>query len=202
MKRRREASDNWLSGNSFIIEGCWFKSRQGQSESKLQLLYDWRFTVNQFVLATTPLTPTTRISVFQLNTYVTSSLTREGVCRLQLLLVSPAQSFSGLNPAGLMTTWYCLRFETPPTWRDRSPYFYPPGTGWPNYTPRHWVPFSSPPTTRRATVEIFDRETSYTNVYTVLLSLSGQISENNLSSQIFPSKTFVTHERYPPFDAT
>jgi hypothetical protein len=28
-----------------------------------------------------------------------------------------------------------------PTWRARSPYLYPPGTGWPSYTPRHWVPF-------------------------------------------------------------
>jgi hypothetical protein len=27
---------------------------------------------------------------------------------------------------------------------------------WPGYTPRHWVSFSSPPTTRRATVEIFE----------------------------------------------
>jgi hypothetical protein len=33
---------------------------------------------------------------------------------------------------------------------------YPAGTGWPGYTPRHWVPFSSPPTTRRVTVEVFD----------------------------------------------
>jgi hypothetical protein len=29
------------------------------------------------------------------------------------------------------------------------------GTGWPSYTPGHWVPFSSPLTTRRATVEVF-----------------------------------------------
>jgi hypothetical protein len=44
-----------------------------------------------------------------------------------------------------------------PTWRARSPYLlvYPPGTGWPSYTLRHWVPFSSPPTTSRATVEVF-----------------------------------------------
>jgi hypothetical protein len=27
----------------------------------------------------------------------------------------------------------------PLTWRDRSPYLYPPGAGWPSYTPRHWV---------------------------------------------------------------
>jgi hypothetical protein len=33
---------------------------------------------------------------------------------------------------------------------------YVPGTGWTSYTPLHWVPFSSPPTTRRATVEVFE----------------------------------------------
>jgi hypothetical protein len=49
-----------------------------------------------------------------------------------------------------------LRFEIPPTWRARSAYLYTPGTGWPSYTPRHWVPFSSLPTTRRATVEVFE----------------------------------------------
>jgi hypothetical protein len=34
--------------------------------------------------------------------------------------VSPAQSFSGPSPPGLMTTFYCLKFETPPTWGARS----------------------------------------------------------------------------------
>jgi hypothetical protein len=48
---------------------------------------------------------------------------------------SPAQSFSGPSPAGFMTTFYCLRFETPSNWRVRSAYLYPPGTGWPGYTP-------------------------------------------------------------------
>jgi hypothetical protein len=55
-----------------------------------------------------------------------------------------------------MTIFYCLRFETPLTGRARSPYLYPPGTGWPGYTPRHWVPVPSPPTARRATVEVFE----------------------------------------------
>jgi hypothetical protein len=59
-------------------------------------------------------------------------------------------------PGVSITTFYCLRLETPPTWRTRSPYLYPPGTGWPGYTPRHWVPIPSPFTTRRATVEVFD----------------------------------------------
>jgi hypothetical protein len=48
---------------------------------------------------------------------------------------SPAQSFSGPSPAGLMTILYCLRFETQPTWRARPLYLYPPGTGWHSYIP-------------------------------------------------------------------
>jgi hypothetical protein len=35
---------------------------------------------------------------------------------------SPAQSFLDPSPAGFVTIFYCLRFETPPTWRARSPY--------------------------------------------------------------------------------
>jgi hypothetical protein len=62
------------------------------SESEADLLYDWRFTANQFVLATSPLRLRTSNFIFQLNTrcyrpYVTSPLTRGWVCRLQLLLV-------------------------------------------------------------------------------------------------------------------
>jgi hypothetical protein len=45
--------------------------------------------------------------------------------------------------------------ETPRTFRGRSLYLYPPGTGWPSYTPRHRVSFLSPLTTRRAMVEVF-----------------------------------------------
>jgi hypothetical protein len=49
---------------------------------------------------------------------------------------SPAQSFSAPSPAGLMTTFYCLRFETPPTWKAMFPCLYPQGIGWPGYTPQ------------------------------------------------------------------
>jgi hypothetical protein len=45
---------------------------------------------------------------------------------------SPAQSFSDLSPARPMTIFYCLKFETPPTWRAWSLYLYSPGTGWPS----------------------------------------------------------------------
>jgi hypothetical protein len=82
------------------------------------------------------------------------SYERKGL--LHLRWSSPAQSFSGLSPAGLMTTIYCPRLGTPQTWRARSPYLYSPERGWPSYTPRHWFLFSSPPTTLRVTVEVFE----------------------------------------------
>jgi hypothetical protein len=66
------------------------------------------------------------------------------------------QSFSDASTTGLMTMFCCLRFETTPTWRARSPYLYSSGTGWPGYITGCWVPFSLPPTTRRATVEVLE----------------------------------------------
>jgi hypothetical protein len=33
--------------------------------------------------------------------------------------------------------------------------YIPPGTEWSRYTPEHWVPFTSPLTTRMATVKVF-----------------------------------------------
>jgi hypothetical protein len=61
------------------------------------------------------------------------------------------QSFSGI-----MIIFYCLKFETPATWRARSPYLYPPGILRTSYTSRQWVPFSSPRAIRRAMVEVFE----------------------------------------------
>jgi hypothetical protein len=54
---------------------------------------------------------------------------------------SPAQSFTGPSPSVLMTTYQCLRFETPPNWRARSTYLCSPGTGWPGLTPGTGFPF-------------------------------------------------------------
>jgi hypothetical protein len=45
--------------------------------------------------------------------------------------------------------YFTVSSETPPTWRARFPYLYPPGTGWPSYTPGHWIPFLWPLSTRR-----------------------------------------------------
>jgi hypothetical protein len=106
------------------------------SESDSEILYDSRFTANQFVLATGPLRPTTSNFILQLNTwgyssYVTSFLTRGWVCRLQLLLSSTAQSYSGSSP-----TVSDLRLPRP---GEPGPCIYIPQEQGPCYTPRHWV---------------------------------------------------------------
>jgi hypothetical protein len=70
--------------------------------SESELLYDWRFTANQFILAPCPF-ETHDQYFFQLNScgyspYVTTSLTRGCVCRLQLLLaLASAVKSRGIN---------------------------------------------------------------------------------------------------------
>jgi hypothetical protein len=67
--------------------------------------------------------------------FVAPSLTRGRVCNLlyNCFRALPEQSLLGRSPAELTTIFYCLS-ETPPTWRARSRYLYPSGTGWPRYS--------------------------------------------------------------------
>jgi hypothetical protein len=71
-----------------------------------EILYDWRFTANQSVLASSPLRLTARIFFSsQLNTcshspYITYSLTRKWVCHLQLLLALAREFILGYESRG------------------------------------------------------------------------------------------------------
>jgi hypothetical protein len=89
----------------------------------------------------------------------TPSLTRGRVCNLLIQFAVTLWSKSRRTHDHILLShlrpYVTLSYEAPLTWRARSPYLYPPGTGWSSYTPRHWVPFLSPLTTRRATVEVF-----------------------------------------------
>jgi hypothetical protein len=63
------------------------------------------------------------------------------------------QSLSSPSPTELIP-YSTVSYEALPTWKARSPYWYHPATGWPSYTLGHWVPFSSPLATRKATVRL------------------------------------------------
>jgi hypothetical protein len=82
------------------------------------------------------------------------SLTRERVYRLQLLLVLASAVILGSESRGTRDHILLSQVRDSPKLEDQVP--IPPGTGWPSYTPRHCIPFSSPPMTRRATVEVFE----------------------------------------------
>jgi hypothetical protein len=95
-----------------------------QIHSKSELLYDWRFTANHFVLAPSPLIPNDQyffqMSAYGYSPYITFPLTGGWVCRLQLLLAL-ATAVILRSPAGLMTIFYCLRFKTPPNVEGQVP---------------------------------------------------------------------------------
>jgi hypothetical protein len=61
-----------------------------------------------------------------------SCVTTDGVTRPVCLHVMHPSGAQGqifvTSPAGHITIFYRLRFETQSTWRARSPYLYPPGT--------------------------------------------------------------------------
>jgi hypothetical protein len=115
------------------------------SKPDSKLYYDWR-SVGQSVFVSSPrLGPKTRFLLLS-NSFeivdVGRPLWREdGSVVYNCCWPSPAQSFSSPSPAELMSPYYFLRFEIIPTWMARSLYLCPPGTGWPSYTPRHWVTF-------------------------------------------------------------
>jgi hypothetical protein len=64
------------------------------------------------------------------------------------------QSLKGPSHAERVTILYCLILDSP-NLKGQVSVFVSPGTGWPIYTPGHWVPVTSPLTTLRATVEVF-----------------------------------------------
>jgi hypothetical protein len=82
--------------------------------------------------------------------FVATSLTRGRVCNLLLLLF-----LASAVPQDSRSYFIVPILENLQTWRARSPYLYSPVTEWPRYTPGDWVPFPSPLTTRRATVDVF-----------------------------------------------
>jgi hypothetical protein len=122
------------------------------------------------------------------NPYVISFLTRGCVCWLQLLRAFASGVIVNSESRGTHNHILLSQIrDSPPTWRVRSPYLYPPGTWWSIYNPRHWVPFSSPPTTRRATVEVFDPASKRDYIITLARRTIIYRAKNRYSSNIIVS---------------
>jgi hypothetical protein len=125
----------------------------------LKLCYDRRSIGQSVLMSSTHLGPKNRILLLSdsfgfVLMWGALSDERTGVS-FQLLLALASAVILGSKSRGPMSIFYCLRFETRPIWRARSPHLYPPGSGWPSYTPRHWVPFLLP-IILRTTVEILE----------------------------------------------
>jgi hypothetical protein len=71
---------------------------------------------------------------------------------------------------GTLNNWLSP-LRLPQTLRTRSLHLCLPVTGWPSYTPGHWVPFSPPSTTRRATVEAIEPASTRGNICITCLKI-------------------------------
>jgi hypothetical protein len=101
--------------------------------SQSELLYEMRFTTNQFVLATSPLRLTTSNFSFQLNTcfcspYVTPSLMKGWVCRLQLLLVLASSVILRSKSSGTHDYIFLSQILDSPNLESQVPVFIFPRT--------------------------------------------------------------------------
>jgi hypothetical protein len=134
------SSDNSVTANSWNIT-----ANKKFLKLKLKLIYD-RQSVGQPVLVSgSHLEPMTRFffSIWRLRVSwcAAPSLTRGWACNLlvHLLLGLCQSSHSWVEVPQNSWPYFTASLETPPTWRARSLYFYPPGTEWPSYTTGHCV---------------------------------------------------------------
>jgi hypothetical protein len=128
-------------------------------EPESELLYDWRFTTNKFILAISHLIFTT--SVFPLYTcgygsYVTFSLPREWVWFT--IAAGPRQRIHSQVriPRDSLPHFTVSDSRLPQPGGPGPRIYIPQEQGGPVILPdTDWVLFSSPPTTRRVAVEVF-----------------------------------------------
>jgi hypothetical protein len=109
------------------------------SKPKSKLLYDWR-PISQYVLVSSPV-----CCLEVLYLWGTLSDERTGLQFAVQLLNGPRHR--------TVTILYCL-IEGSPNLESQDPIFISPWNRVAQLYPRHWIPFPSPLTTRRATVEV------------------------------------------------
>jgi hypothetical protein len=129
---------------------------------RVRVFYDWRFSANQFVLATNPLRLTTS-NCFWLNNcfhilYVTSPVTKECFCRLKLLLVVASAVILKSESRMIHDHILLSQIRDSPKLEGQVLLFISPRNRVAQLRvyPQALGSFASPPTTRRAMVEVFE----------------------------------------------
>jgi hypothetical protein len=87
------------------------------------------------------------------------------------------------SPTGLMTIFYCLRFEIHPV-KARSLYLYPSGSESPRCIPRHWASFSSTPATRGDKRRINQQLNYWSSLFRPGTDYTENVSSINASSPV------------------
>jgi hypothetical protein len=132
-----------------------------ESESESELLHDWLFTANQFAWRKAPWDSRPEFFFFNWTFAVIVFMQHpiwqeDGSVVHNFCWFSPAQSFSGPCHAGLINTFYCLRFETAQPGGPGLRIYILQEQGGPVITPGTGFPFRRLLRTRRATVEVFE----------------------------------------------
>jgi hypothetical protein len=81
---------------------------------------------------------------------------RGWVCSLQLLLALASAVILRSDSRGTCDHILLSQIRDSPNLEGQVPVFISPRNGMDRLYPRHWIPFSSPPTTCRAVVEVFN----------------------------------------------
>jgi hypothetical protein len=94
------------------------------------------------------------------------SLMRGRVCRLQLMLFLASAVILGFESCGTRDHMLLPQIQDSPLLTGQVPVYISPRNRLARLYPQaHWVPFSSPPTTRRATVEVFEPASTEAEAY-------------------------------------
>jgi hypothetical protein len=97
-----------------------------------------------------------QLNICSLSLYITSSLTRGSVCRLQLLLALASAVILRSESRGIHDQVLLSQIGDSPKLEGWVPIFISPRKWVAQLYPQALGSFSSPPTTRRATVDVFD----------------------------------------------
>jgi hypothetical protein len=132
--------------NTILTQTLWNTQICSQSQSQSHIATDGQSVNKSWCQAPSGAHDQIFIAVWQLESCFCGapSLPRGQICLLYMLLALASAVFLGSSPLGLATTFYCLQFR---------------------------LPFSSPPTTRRVTVKVFNPASTQVKLYcTVKLS--------------------------------